>query len=433
MSFEIRQGDVLERLREMEDNSVNCVCTSPPYWGLRDYGTGKWSGGNPDMSDCTHESTRGTQGSSGQRADREHTQKVIFTDQCGKCGAIRVDKQIGLEKTPEQFIERLVEVFREVRRVLRDDGVCWVNIGDSYSSQPGQRKQGVQRNDMAGWKQQTNAGCLTIGSRSVPNLKPKDLVGVPWMLAFALRADGWYLRSEIIWHKVNPMPESVRDRPTKAHEQISLFSKSPKYWYDCDAIKERAGDDTHARYARGISDSHKFSNGGPGGQTIARSFEHMANRHLPGNKTHKGTTAYENGDERHRTKAGLVDYATKVRERAAGVNPKCAEPGSGIKQNSSFSAAVKDIVEFRNKRSVWSMASMPTPEAHFATFPLELPETCILAGCPVDGLVLDPFAGAGTTGLAALKHGRNFLGIELNPEYVKISQSRLAQRMPLFA
>ncbi len=153
MSFEIRQGDVLERLREIEDCSVNCVVTSPPYWGLRDYGTGKWIDGDPDKPDCAHESNRGKQGQSGQRADREHTQKVIFTDQCRKCGAIRVDKQIGLENTPESFVDKLTEVFREVRRVLTDDGTCWVNIGDSYNSQPGQRKQGIERNDVAGWKQ----------------------------------------------------------------------------------------------------------------------------------------------------------------------------------------------------------------------------------------------------------------------------------------
>lgn len=418
MSFEIREGDVLERLAEMPESSVDCVVTSPPYFGLRDYGTAQWVGGDPQ---CDHKQKRGTQGQSGQRADRTHTETVPYRSFCGKCGAERFDKQIGLEETPEQFVWALTDVFREVRRVLKPEGTLWVNIGDSYAANRGYQVPDGKYKDVGNAK----------ASRVPDGLKPKDLIGIPWMLAFALRADGWYLRSEIIWHKVNPMPESVRDRPTKAHEQIFLLSRSLHYWYDADAIKERGSADTHARYARGRSEDHKWADGGPGGQSIARSFEHMATRHLPGNKTHKGVTAYENGDERHRTKAGLVKYAERV--RAAGVNPKCAEPGSGIKQNTSFSAAVKDIVEFRNKRSVWSMASMPTPEAHFATFPLELPETCILAGCPPLGTVLDPFAGAGTTGLAALKHGRNFIGIELNAEYVKIAESRLAQRMPLFA
>jgi site-specific DNA-methyltransferase (adenine-specific) len=185
------------------------------------------------------------------------------------------------------------------------------------------------------------------------------------MLAFALRADGWYLRSEIIWAKCNPMPESVQDRPTKAHEQIFLLSKSERYFYDADAIREPVTGNAHAR----------------------------------GN----------------------------------GVNPKCALPGSGIKQNSSFSGAVNELVYERNKRSVWTVATQPTPEAHFATYPIALIEPCILAGCPAGGVVLDPFAGAGTTSLAALKHGRDFLGIELNADYIAIAEKRLQERMPLLA
>jgi len=409
VSFEIRQGHTLDLLRAMPTDSVHCVCSSPPYWGLRDYKIEPqiWN----DPGNCEHHFTdeeiatevgRGNwaQAVNGRgeaqgdiAAFREPIRATQSRGFCA-CGAWR--GQLGMEPTPELFIAHITDIFREVRRVLRPDGTCWINIGDSYAAHPGQRKT----TDKAGPKQQTNTASPQTPSRCVDGLKAKDLVGIPWMMAFALRADGWYLRSEIIWQKINPMPESVRDRPTKAHEQIFLLSKSSKYWYDADAIKERAGDDTHARYARGRSDDHKWADGGPGNQSIAKSFAHMANRE---------------------------------RVRAAGVNPKCAEPGSGIKQNSSFSAAVKDIVEYRNKRDVWPMASMPTPEAHFATFPLELPETCILAGCPPDGLVLDPFSGAGTTGLAALKHGRSFLGLELNPEYIAIAHSRLNKRMPLFA
>lgn len=225
-------------------------------------------------------------------------------------------------------------------------------------------------------------------------LKPKDLVGIPWMLAFALRADGWYLRSEIIWHKPNPMPESVTDRPTKAHEQIFLLAKSKRYYYNAGAIQERASDDTHARYARGRSDTHKWADGGPGNQSIAKSFEHMRTRN--------------------------------------GVHPKCAAAGSGIKQNESFSAAVKDVVETRNKRTVWTVATQPFPEAHFATFPEDLIRPCILAGCPAGGTVLDPFSGAGTTGLVAKENGCEYIGVELNPDYVAMSEKRLCQEVLAF-
>jgi DNA modification methylase len=193
--------------------------------------------------------------------------------------------------------------------------------------------------------------------------KPKDLIGIPWRVAFALQADGWYLRSEIIWAKRNCMPESVTDRPTKAHEQVFLLAKRERYFYDAEAIKEPVTGGAHAR-----------------------------------------------GD---------------------GVNPKCAEPGSGVKQNSSFSAAVNGLVSNRNCRSVWTLGHEATPEAHFATFPIRLAERCILAGCPAGGTVLDPFAGAGTTGLAALKHGRQFVGSELNAEYITLAYGRARKYYPL--
>ena len=381
----IFHGNALDVLRQLPEASVNCCVSSPPYWNMRDYGTAEWQGGAPD---CDHLMLRGSQGETGQRAGRSHTQRVPFKDKCGYCGGVRIDRQLGLEKTPEEFVENIVAVFREVKRVLRDDGTAWVNIGDGYNNREGQRKQGVERDDVAGWKQQTNTGSTNVGSRNCPNLKPKDLVGVPWMLAFALRADGWWLRQEIIWHKPNPMPESVDDRPTKAHEQIFLLSKSERYFYDADAIKEPASKETHARYQRGRSDTHKWADGGPGNQTIAKSFAHM---------------------------------------RKNGVHPKAAEPGSGIKSNTSFSAAVKDVVEDRNKRSVWTVASYPFPEAHFATFPPALITPCVLAGCPVGGTVLDPFSGAGTTALVAKKNGRKCIGVELNASYIDISARRLSQ------
>jgi len=350
VTFTIHQGDAIEKLRELPEASAHCCITSPPYYGLRDYG---------------------------------------------------VEGQIGLEETPEEFLDRLVEVFREVRRVLRDDGTLWVNMGDSYAGSWGAQGRQGKTGELAGRSgnyQRQIAAAAKKSSRtgSIPResgLKPKDLMGIPWMLAFALRADGWYLRQDIIWHKPNPMPESVRDRCTKAHEYVFLLSKSPRYWYDADAIKERSSENTHPR--------------------------------LPGNKSHEAASAYEAGDERHRTASGLVAYADKMRKLAA--------PGSGTKNNSSFDAAMAAMPAERNKRSVWSIVSMPTPEAHFATFPLELPELCMKAGCPEGGTVLDPFAGAGTTGLACLKNGRQFVGIELNGDYVTMAYARAMKYYPLLA
>ena len=323
----IYHGDVREQLAVLPPESVQTVVTSPPYWGLRDYG---------------------------------------------------VDGQIGLEATPEEFIATMVGVFREVRRVLRDDGTCWINIGDSYANDGkwGGSSGGKHVEALHG-----NSG-IGRGTRST-GMKPKDLVGIPWMLAFALRADGWYLRQDIIWHKPNPMPESVRDRCTKAHEYIFLLTKSERYHYDIDAIKERSSENTHAR--------------------------------LPGNRSHKGTTAYEEGAGEHRTKAGLVAYAERKR----------AESGSGTKNNASFDEAMAVMPDTRNKRSVWTVASEPFSGAHFATFPTKLIEPCILAGAPSGGVVLDPFHGAGTTGMVALQHGRQYVGIELNAEYIAMSVPRL--------
>lgn len=400
-AFVIHQGHALDVLKGMPDNSVDCCVTSPPYWGLRTYKTihQVWGG----LPDCPHEwgdeQIRGGPGGGGGNTSQmqgrtafedgvRKMQKISLGCWCQSCGAWR--GELGSEPTPNLFVLHITDVFREVRRVVK--GTLWLNIGDSWSSQPGQRKHGVERNDVSGWKQETNKGSTSQGSRVAENCKAKDLVGIPWMLAFALRADGWYLRQEIIWEKPACMPESVSDRPTRSHEQVFLLAKSAKYYYDADAIKEPASKDTHARYARGRSDSHKYSDGGPGGQTIARSLEHT---------------------------------------RKPGVNPKAALNGDGSRQNASFSNAVKDVVEFRNKRSVWRIANEPNSEEHFAAFPIKLVEPCILAGSPWGGVVLDPFAGLGTVGNACLKHGRNFVGIELNPDYVRMAHERVARHYPL--
>jgi DNA modification methylase len=351
-------GDVLANLTAMPAASVRCVVTSPPYWGLRDYG---------------------------------------------------VEGQIGLEPTPAAYLERMVAVFREVRRVLRDDGTCWVNMGDGYTS-----------GGRATWRSgaSENKGQDVQNDQSRPDtpqgLKPKDMLGMPWRLAFALQEDGWWLRQDIIWSKPNPMPESVTDRCTKAHEYIFLLTKSERYFYDAEAVKEPAN---------GWNDS--AIDDGKNAEVHPNVGKKRAHPRGPGNKTHKGTSAYEGGAAEHRTKAGLVAYA----ERQRAIDRKAdAEMVHGNKPGRSDGGAACNAPgqHRRNKRSVWEIATEPYTEAHFATFPTKLVEPCILAGSKPGDVVLDPFSGSGTTGVVALRLGREYIGIELNPEYVAMSERRLA-------
>ncbi len=307
-SLEIHQGDALTVLRSMPAESVHCCVTSPPYWGLRDYG---------------------------------------------------VDGQIGLEDTPEAYVARLVEVFREVRRVLRDDGTLWLNLGDSYNSIGG---------TVGGAKYADNNGQRAKQAdrkNTADGLKPKDLCGIPWRVAFALQADGWWLRSDIIWSKPNPMPESVTDRPTKAHEYIFLLAKSERYYYDAEAVREE-------------------STGGTKG--AAASFKREASK--------RGVTICPNSPTpTHRADREDVRYEGNA----------------------------------RNRRTVWTIATRPYADAHFAVFPPALVEPCIKAGCPAGGIVLDPFLGSGTTLLVAQRLGRSGVGIELNADYCRLAENRLAE------
>jgi DNA modification methylase len=341
LTVTIRTGDCREVLTTMAPEAVHMCVTSPPYFGLRDYG---------------------------------------------------VEGQMGLEESPDAYVAGMVEVFREVRRVLRADGTLWLNIGDSYAN------DGKWGGSTGGKAAKALHGATGIGRRKVvTGLKPKDLIGIPWMLAFALRADGWYLRQEIIWHKKNPMPESVSDRCTKAHESLFLLSKSPRYYFDADAIKERA-----------VSD------------------------HLAGNQSHKAATAYEQGDEKHRTKAGLVAYCERQRRKRDSFKRDDSKrasviPGQAVGTHRPDRAESEYDLDTRNKRSVWTIATRPFREAHFATFPPALVEPCILAGSQPGGTVLDPFGGAGTTGLVAEALGRDSILIELNPKYVDIAERRTKQ------
>jgi DNA modification methylase len=290
-------GDALERLQGVPDGSVQTCVTSPPYWGLRDYGN---------------------------------------------------DGQLGLEPTPDEYVANMVAVFREVRRVLADDGTLWLNLGDSYA---GGGRGGLQ-------------------GHSPEGLKPKDLVGIPWRVAFALQADGWWLRQDIIWHKPNPMPESVTDRCTKAHEYVFLLSKSARYFYDAPAVSESAV-----------------------------------------------------------TPAGV----TWQQRKAAGVasNNRGASQVGNVRTHGSGDHNLTRQDGQRNRRSVWTIATKPYSGAHFAVMPADLVEPCILAGSKSGDTVLDPFTGSGTVGMVALRHGRKFIGVELNPEYAQLAESRIYDDGPL--
>ena len=335
-------GDALEVLKILPDESVHCCVTSPPYWGLLDYGTAKWEGGD---AGCDHKGPPvRVQAGFNERyfgkafaTDKQGDEREPLPGNCPKCGARRIDSQLGLESAPQEYVEKMVAVFAEVRRVLRDDGTLWLNLAASYAASG----MGGNPEESEFRKQATNVGSLIPGRRAPLGFKPKDMVPIPWMVAMALQADGWYLRQDIIWSKPNPMPESVRDRCTKAHEYLFLLAKSDRYYFDADAIAENS-----------VSPL--------------------------GLRTKKTGTGQD------------VEIGTKGRAGNTGE---------------------------RNKRSVWTVATQPYAEAHFATFPPKLIEPCILAGCPVGGTVLDPFMGSGTAGEVALELSRLFVGIELSETY----------------
>ena len=416
----ILHGDCIESLKSLEDQSINTCITSPPYWGLRDYGTAEWDGGDINCDHVANPNATKKMGNkefNKNRPSRESTKtKVYYEKECPKCGAVRKDNQLGMEDTPEEFTENLVKVFREVKRVLRDDGTVWLNLGDSYSS--GGRTTTTN---------QSLRGDKDYGvTRPKPSkgIKPKDLIGIPWRVAFALQQDGWYLRQDIIWHKPNPMPESVKDRCTKAHEYIFLLSKNVKYYFDNEAIKE------DAKYPQGPNSSHAIR---------------------------KGV-----GDPKMKTRGGLHKIGALAK---------------------------------KNKRSVWTVTTKPFKGAHFATFPKDLIEPCVLAGCPEKmccecgtpykrqmqktgefqrrwsktiataegsphegqssmqniyedlglqkqcdcqtnetkaGTVLDPFGGSGTTGIVAAQHNRNAVLLELNQEYIDLAKERINKELGIF-
>lgn len=377
----ILHGDCLARLRELPAESVQCIVTSPPYFGLRDYGTGQWVGGS---ASCDHDAAIRdkalAQVGNSLRKATDHPGQINMASAilraCPSCGATRQDAQIGLEETPDAYVAKLVEVFREARRVLRSNGTLWLNLGDSFSS-GGARHTG--RNDeneqdiarrAALYRTGKEKATATPQERSsistCAGVGSKQLLGMPWRVAFALQADGWILRSDVIWAKPNCMPESVKDRPTKAHEYLFLFAKSERYYYDSEALREEASPKSIARIS---------------------------------------------GPTFHQQTGGPKDYRN-------GINP-----------NRSMRKTLENFAKNpgRNKRTVWTIATSPYKQAHFATFPPALVEPCILAGSRAGDLVLDPFMGAGTVGMVAKQHGRSYLGIELNASYIALAEARIAE------
>ena len=308
MTDTILNRDCLDALRELPDDSVHCCVTSPPYYALRDYG---------------------------------------------------VEGQIGREETPAKYVARLTEVFAEVRRVLRPDGTFWLNIADTYAG------KGNQGDYLDPKYPNGRTGQAVALNGKVEGCKAKDMIGIPWLLAFSLRNDGWYLRNDIIWYKANPMPESVRDRCSRCYEHIFLLTKTRRYFFDPDSIAEPVAASTPARMRRGFGADNKYSDDIPG-----QKHQHL-NDHRP------------------------------------------------------FGYAEAEIPRLRNKRDVWQINPFPYKGGHFAAFPPKLVETCLLAGCPQDGIVLDPFLGSGTTAAVAKQMGRHYIGIELNPGYCALAEQRI--------
>lgn len=329
----ILQGDWIEQLRTLPAASVQCCVTSPPYFGLRDYGT---------------------------------------------------KGQLGLERTPEEYIEVMIEGFREVRRVLKDNGTLWLNLGDSYSG----GRRGGNPGTSEHIKQKTNSGSLSV--RAVKRVKrspykDKDLIGIPWIVAFALRDDGWFLRSEITWCKKVPMPESVKDRPTNATEKIFLFSKQPKYFYDAEAVRNPPSESflNDSRWRTGGTPENEKNGYAQAGAQNPKKLHAMFDKKPRGHKREQpGIKRWDEMDRDHQMACGS------------------------------------------NMRNFWVLGPEPYSGAHFATFPSEIPRRCILAGTKPGDVVIDPFFGSGTTGQVALELGRRAIGIELNPEYVALAERR---------
>lgn len=380
MTIQLLQGDCREVLKSLASESVDCCVTSPPYWGLRSY----LPDGHPNKP-----------------------------------------KEIGSEPTLQEWVQTMVEVFREVRRVLKPEGTLWLNLGDAYASNAGGYSETGSRGATS--MPSISAGTMAAvqkGPRVPPHgLKPKDLMGQPWRVAFALQADGWWLRQEIIWHKPNPMPESARDRCTKAHEQIFLLSKSEQYFYDFDAMQEPVNGGAHARRSIEYSGA-KRPGFGHGYDAVPK----------PRYKTPDGWDTTR-GDGGH----GSFHKEGREKGKVAAVGRRVGPPGNPAeasvvpKNNESMDAALAEVRSTRNTRSVWTIPTHPFKGSHFATFPPALAERCITGGCPAGGTVLDPFGGSGTVGLVADRQHKHAVLIDLDERNLPMAAERIGGDAPLFA
>jgi DNA modification methylase len=354
--IKIIQGNCIDKIKELENNSIDCVVSSPPYFGLRDYGTASYEGGDDN---CKHTITDGVVDNKNNKLT-ERPNRASDKKHCVKCGAKRIDEQFGLEKTYQDYLANTVKVFETFKPKLKDTATIWWNVGDSYNNKPAGNKDLKKSSGLPNKKENLHKRKDNISKVLLKSLKEKDLLMIPNRVAIALQEAGWYIRSEIIWHKPNPMPESVKDRPTSCHEKIWLITKNKKYYYDAEAIKEPC-----------------------------KTFD-------------------KNIRDRDTTKLNNTPGRTKM---------------GGLKKNNYI---------VKNKRNVWTVTTKPFKGAHFATFPKDLIEPCIKAGCPEGGVVLDPFGGSGTTGIVAALNNRNAILVELNPEYIKIAEDRIDKELGLF-
>mgnify|MGYP002525863234 CR=1 FL=1 len=410
MSVKILIGDVFTRLAELPDDSVDCVVTSPPYWGLRDYGTATWVGGDPE---CDHLAPMpgGVMASGRAQYDNGLTQEAIaanvaarrqqYRGACRRCGAERVDSQLGLEPTLGEHLAAMVAVFEEIKRVLKPTGTLWLNYGDCYATSPNGRSAADTK--AAGGDDRTfrDKPFSTIGGA----LKAKDLCMVPNRLAIALQEAGWWVRSEIIWAKPNPMPESITDRPATSHEKIFLLTKRLRYFYNANAVRQGRTSDEDANTFRGGAYCGGDTDNGTTGKRKVRGNQRRDS--FKRGESKRGVAHIGQNMGTHRPDREDVAYP-----RGEGRNLRNYEP-----------APVQ----------VWEVATRPFKDAHFATFPPELAERCLRAGCPPGGAVLDPFGGAGTTGLVADRMGLDCTLIELNPAYAEIARKRIASDAGLLA
>ena len=414
----IHGGDCRDVLATLPDASVHMVCTSPPYWGLRDYGTASWDGGDPA---CDH---RIPATGSTQNKGNNNREGKPFADRCGKCGAVRVDRQLGLEATPEEYVANMVAVFREVRRVLRDDGTLWLNLGDSYASGTLGRNDDETMPRPKGGHRVGTSSPGRQGTRKLPeSLKPKDLVGIPWRVAFALQADGWYLRSDIIWAKPNPMPESVTDRPTKSHEMVFLLSKSPRYFYDAAAVREphtshpeRIGKEATPRGTY-LSDGRALgrqqqSERMPEGGRNRRTVWTVATQPYPG--AHFAVMP-----------EALVEPCVLAGTSERGVCPECGAPWERVVEREVVAVSKSPRSTGNRDRN-----DAESQRVQRATQTTGWRATCNHDAEPVGAVVLDPFGGSGTVARVANRLSRRAILIDLNPDYLA-QQLERNRDMPL--